>query len=67
MIAEMVTQTRQVEGYRPMPIAFNEDDHFDFDQPTNNFLWLLVRTLRGATLTIEKRTKASTRATRACL
>jgi len=37
-IAEMVRQARQVEGYRPMPILFNEDDHFDFDQPKNNFL-----------------------------
>ncbi|TVQ04288.1 MAG: hypothetical protein EA381_00455, partial [Planctomycetaceae bacterium] len=37
-ISEMVRQTRAVEGYRPMPILFNEDDHFDFDQPTNNFL-----------------------------
>lgn len=37
-IAEMVRQTRQVEGYRPMPILFNEDDHFDFDQPENNML-----------------------------
>ena len=36
-IAEMVRQTRQVPGYRPMPILFNEDDHFDFDQPQNNF------------------------------
>ncbi len=36
-IAEMVRQSRQVPGYRPMPILFNEDDHFDFDQPTNNF------------------------------
>jgi hypothetical protein len=36
-IAEMVRQTRQVPGYRPMPILFNEDDHFDFDQPKNNF------------------------------
>jgi hypothetical protein len=36
-IAEMVRQTRQVPGYRPMPILFNEDDHFDFDQPENNF------------------------------
>jgi hypothetical protein len=35
-IAEMVRQTRQVEGYRPMPILFNEDDHFGFDQPVNN-------------------------------
>jgi hypothetical protein len=36
-IGEMVRLTRQVEGYRPMPILFNEDDHFDFDKPTNNF------------------------------
>ena len=37
-ITEMVSQTRAVAGYRPMPIVFNEDDHFDFDQPTNNFI-----------------------------
>lgn len=37
-IAEMVEQTRQVNGYRPMPILFNEDDHYDFDQPMNNFV-----------------------------
>lgn len=36
-ITEMVQKTRQVEGYRPMPILFNEDDHFNFDQPENNF------------------------------
>jgi hypothetical protein len=36
-IADMVRRTRQVSGYRPMPIVFNEDDHFDFDQPLNNF------------------------------
>ena len=30
-------QTRAVPGYRPMPILFNEDDHFDFDKPLNNF------------------------------
>jgi hypothetical protein len=35
--AEMVRQTRLVAGYRPMPILFNEDDHFDFDKPANNF------------------------------
>ena len=34
----MVRQTRAVAGYRPMPILFNEDDHFLFDQPSNNFL-----------------------------
>jgi hypothetical protein len=36
-IAEMVRKTRQVPGYRPIPILFNEDDHFNFDQPSNNF------------------------------
>ncbi|MBN2452416.1 MAG: hypothetical protein JXR77_18665 [Lentisphaeria bacterium] len=37
-IADMVRRTRQVPGYRPMPILFNEDDHFDFDKPRNNFV-----------------------------
>jgi hypothetical protein len=37
-IAEMVQQTRRVEGYAPKPILFNEDDHFDFDKPSNNFV-----------------------------
>jgi hypothetical protein len=36
-IAAMVRQARAVPGYRPMPILFNEDDHFDFDRPSNNF------------------------------
>jgi hypothetical protein len=36
-IREMVKQTRAIPGYRPMPILFNEDDHENFDQPTNNF------------------------------
>ena len=35
-IAEMARQTRAVAGYRPMPILFNEDDHFDFEKPMNN-------------------------------
>lgn len=35
-IAEMVRLTREVPGYRPMPILFNEDDHFDFDKPNYN-------------------------------
>jgi hypothetical protein len=35
-IGEMVRQTRAVAGYRPMPILFNEDDHFAFDEPVNN-------------------------------
>jgi hypothetical protein len=37
-ITEMVKKTRSVEGYRDVPILFNEDDHFDFDRPQNNFL-----------------------------
>jgi len=37
-IAEMVREARQVAGYRPMPILFNEDDHFDFDKPSNNMI-----------------------------
>jgi hypothetical protein len=37
-IGEMVRQTRAVPGWRPMPIVFNEDDHFAFDQPVNNFV-----------------------------
>jgi hypothetical protein len=36
-IGNMVERTRAVAGYRPMPILFNEDDHFDFDRPVNNF------------------------------
>jgi hypothetical protein len=37
-IAEMVEQVRAMPSYRPMPIVFNEDDHFDFDLPENNFV-----------------------------
>jgi hypothetical protein len=42
-IAEMVDQARAVPGYRPMPILFNEDDHFDFDKPYNNFVAAISR------------------------
>jgi hypothetical protein len=37
-IAEMVRETRSVPGFHGQPILFNEDDHFDFDQPVNNFI-----------------------------
>ena len=37
-IQEMVKQAREVPGYRGQPILFNEDDHFAFDQPMNNFV-----------------------------
>jgi hypothetical protein len=36
-ISRMILQTRAVPGYKPMPILFNEDDHENFDQPSNNF------------------------------
>lgn len=35
-IKEMVDKTRALGTYRNQPIVFNEDDHFDFDQPVNN-------------------------------
>jgi hypothetical protein len=37
-IPEMVAQTRALESFKrqPKPILFNEDDHFEFDQPRNN-------------------------------
>lgn len=41
-IGEMVRQTRALPSYRPMPIVFNEDDHFAFDRPENNFLVALA-------------------------
>lgn len=37
-IAEMVLKTKAINGYKPMPIVFNEDDHFDFEKPSNNFV-----------------------------
>jgi hypothetical protein len=37
-ISEMVRKTRAVPGYRNQPIVFNEDDHFDFEKPMNNFV-----------------------------
>jgi hypothetical protein len=36
-IAQIVRDTRKVPGFTPKPIVFNEDDHFDFDKPANNF------------------------------
>ncbi len=36
-IANLVRKTRNVPGYRGQPILFNEDDHFDFEKPKNNF------------------------------
>jgi len=37
VIRQMVQRVRQQPSYRPKPILFNEDDHFDFDKEENNF------------------------------
>lgn len=37
-IAEMVREVRRRPSYHPMPVLFNEDDHFHFDKPVNNML-----------------------------
>lgn len=37
-ISEMVEQVRAMSTYTVKPIVFNEDDHFDFDEPVNNYI-----------------------------
>jgi hypothetical protein len=37
-IAEMVRRTRAMPAFTPKPIVFNEDDHYDFEKPWNNFV-----------------------------
>lgn len=37
-ITAQVRATREVPGYRAMPIVNNEDDHYDFDKPSNNLV-----------------------------
>jgi hypothetical protein len=37
-ISKLVESTRQVDGYTTKPILFNEDDHFNFDKESNNFV-----------------------------
>ena len=37
-IEEMVRIIRAKPDYKGQPIVFNEDDHFDFDKPYNNFI-----------------------------
>jgi hypothetical protein len=36
-LAAMVRAARAVPGYTPKPVLFNEDDHYEFDRPVNNF------------------------------
>ena len=57
----------QVPGYRPMPILFNEDDHFDFDKPDYNFKAAARRIrLLGLLRLPHGGREALTTATRAC-
>jgi hypothetical protein len=35
-IGEMVREVRERPAYEPMPVLFNEDDHFDFYDPPSN-------------------------------
>lgn len=37
-IRAQVAATRASAAYRGQPILFNEDDHYDFDKPDNNFV-----------------------------
>jgi hypothetical protein len=37
-IRQMVAECRALPTYRGQPVAFNEDDHFEFDAPDNNML-----------------------------
>ena len=37
-LRKMIDDVRAVPSYRGQPIVFNEDDHYDFDQPDNNFI-----------------------------
>jgi hypothetical protein len=43
LIAAQVDATRALTGYRGQPIVFNEDDHFEFDRPRNNFVAAIER------------------------
>lgn len=37
-ITQLVQETKKVSGYKTKPIIFNEDDHYDFEKPVNNFV-----------------------------
>jgi hypothetical protein len=37
-IIEMTKAVKNVNGYRNQPIINNEDDHYDFEKPVNNFV-----------------------------
>jgi hypothetical protein len=37
-ITSLVINTKKVEGYNNKPLLFNEDDHFNFEADSNNFV-----------------------------
>jgi len=37
-IIKQIDATKALKNYTPKPIVYNEDDHFDFDKPSNNFV-----------------------------
>jgi hypothetical protein len=37
-ITNLIRKTRALPSFRPMPVVINEDDHFDFEKPENNFV-----------------------------
>jgi hypothetical protein len=37
-IRKMIETSRGAEGYRPMPVLINEDDHFRFDEADNHMM-----------------------------
>lgn len=42
-VSKVVDNTRAVSTYTPMPILFNEDDHYHFDRPLNNLTSAISR------------------------
>jgi hypothetical protein len=42
-IRKLVDDCRAMPAYRGQPILFNEDDHFEFEQPDNNMLAAISR------------------------
>jgi hypothetical protein len=41
-IRKMIEKSRAAEGYRPMPVLINEDDHFRFNEPENHMMAALA-------------------------
>jgi hypothetical protein len=43
LIADQVERTRRLAGFHGQPVVFNEDDHFNFETPWNNFVAAISR------------------------